>query len=305
MKFKLHFLVCTLLILSACCRNTKKKKEGEFAESRTSGSTTILVDESFAMILDAQIEVFKSEYPKTKFKIIRGNERQILPQLIDGRVKMIVLSRMLKPNEENYYKKRQIGIYADRFAIDGIALITNYSSVDTALTVNQVFDIIKGNSGRKLVFDNANSSTVRYFMDSAKVSQLPPKGVYTLNNNIDVIKYISENNGFIGVVGLNWLLNNNVDVTSYLSKIKYVGIKNQTAKNKKKSDLFYKPTQENLISGNYPFLRNIYIINCEGRDGLGTGFANWITSHRGQLIVLKSGLAPHKLEERRLNFKTQ
>lgn len=232
MKFKLHLLICTLLIIGVCCRNAKKGEGKKFAESRTSGSTTILVDESFAEILDAQIEVFKSEYPKTKFKIIRGNERQIIPQLIDGRVKMIVLSRMLKPSEENYYKKRQIGIYADRFAIDGIALITNSSSVDTALTVNQVFDILKGNSERKLVFDNANSSTVRYFMDSAKVSQLPSKGVYTLNNNIDVIKYISENNGFIGVVGLNWLLNNNVAVTSYLSKIKYVGIKNQTDKKK-------------------------------------------------------------------------
>jgi phosphate transport system substrate-binding protein len=63
------------------------------------------------------------------------------------------------------------------------------------------------------------------------------------------------------------------------------------------------PSQNNLINGKYPFLRNVYVINCEGRDGLGTGFANWLCSPRGQLIVLKSGLGPHELRAREFNIK--
>jgi phosphate transport system substrate-binding protein len=138
-------------------------------------------------------------------------------------------------------------------------------------------------------------------MEQAKVTTLPKTGVYTLNTNNDVIKYIAEHKDYIGVVGVNWLLEDNKEITPYLPRVKVMAVKNMAGK--KGSDSFYKPDQANLIRGVYPFLRNIYIINCEGRDGLGTGFANWLNSPRGQLIVLKSGLGPHKMMSRDFNLK--
>ncbi|WP_449435942.1 substrate-binding domain-containing protein [Pedobacter steynii] len=115
------------------------------------------------------------------------------------------------------------------------------------------------------------------------------------------MKYVSENKNFIGVVGVNWLIANNSNMTSYIAKVKTMGVRN--IKGKKGDNAYYRLDQANLINGIYPFLRNIYIINCEGRDGLGTGFANWLLSPRGQLIVLKSGLGPHKMMSRDFNLK--
>jgi phosphate transport system substrate-binding protein len=298
---KLIFILSLLIISGVACKR-KTKKEG-IPETRTSGTTTFLVDESFARILDDQITVFKSDYPNAKVTTILGNENKIIPTFLNGKVKMIILSRMLKPEEEKYYTQKKFPIYVDRFAIDGIALITNASNIDTNITADAVFEILKGTSktGKKLVFDNAYSSTVRYFMDSAKVKELPKAGVYTLENNNDVIKYITTHKDYIGVVGINWLQERNKDILSYLPQIKIMGVKNMTGKNS--SDEYYKPTQNNLINGKYPFLRNVYVINCEGRDGLGTGFANWLCSPRGQLIVLKSGLGPHKMLTREFNIK--
>lgn len=295
-------IALALIVLGFIACNRQEKKGG-VPETRTSGTTKLLVDESFARILDDQIQVFKSDYPDAKVTTILGNENKILPSFLNGEVKMMVLSRMLKPEEEKYYKQKQVPVYTDRFAIDGIALITNVDNKLAQISVKDVFDIFKGTSTTdiNLVFDNAYSSTVRYFTDSAKVSSLPKKGVYTLQNNNDVIKYIAENKNFIGVVGVNWLLENNQEIAEYLPKIKILGVKNLPGK--KGSDAFYKPIQENLINGKYPFLRNVYVINAEGRDGLGTGFANWLTSQRGQLIVLKSGLGPHKVMQREFNIK--
>ncbi|RZL46157.1 MAG: phosphate ABC transporter substrate-binding protein [Pedobacter sp.] len=292
--------VLILLAFVSCKRKVNKDK---VEETRTSGTIELLVDESFARILDDQIEVFKSDYPNSKIITTLGNENKILPTFLNGKTKLIVLSRMLKPAEENYYKQRQIGIFTDRFAVDGIALITNSTNIDTNINVNDVFDIMRGKSSinKKLVFDNAYSSTVRYFMDSAKVTTLPKAGVYTLQTNNDVIKYVAEHKDYIGVVGVNWLLENNNDILAYLPKIKVMGVKG--LKGKKGDDAYYKPTQNNLINGVYPLLRNVYIINCTGRDGLGTGFANWLCSPRGQLIVLKSGLGPHKMVSRDFNIK--
>lgn len=291
-----------LLSIAVACKQKPKPVEG-IEETRTSGTVSMLVDESFSNVLADQIEVFKTDYPDTKFTLIEDNEQKIMPTFLNDSVRVIISSRMLTKEEDDIYRKRSIVPKTSRFAIDGIALITNHDNLDTNITVNEVVDILKGtsNSGKQLVFDNAYSSTLRYFKQLAAVKALPEKGIYTLQTNNDVIKYIADHKGFIGVVGVNWLIAENDSVSGSLAKVKLMGVKN--LKGKKGDDGFYKPVQANLISGIYPFLRNIYIINAEGRNGLGTGFANWLVSPRGQLIVLKSGLGPHKLASRDFNFK--
>ena len=47
-----------------------------------------------------------------------------------------------------------------------------------------------------------------------------------------------------------------------------------------------------IYSGEYPFCRDVYIINREGRTGLGTGFAAFVAGEKGQLIILKAGMVP-------------
>lgn len=290
-----------LLMIFVACKQKTKPASG--LETRTSGTVSMLVDESFSGVLADQIEVFKTDYPDTKFTIIEGNEQRIMPTFLNDSVRVIISSRMLTPEEDRIYRNRSIVPKTSRFAIDGIALITNKDNLDSNITVDEVVSILKGTStsGKQLVFDNAYSSTLRYFKTLAGITTLPPKGIYTLQTNNDVIKYIAENKGAIGVLGVNWLIDNNKDMSGYLDRVKMMGVKNM--KGKKGDDQFYQPIQQNLINGIYPFLRNIYIINAEGRDGLGTGFANWLVSPRGQLIVLKSGLGPHKMASRDFNFK--
>lgn len=291
-----------LLLVLASCKQKPKPLSG-VEETRTSGSVSILVDESFSGVLADQIEVFKSDYPDAKFTIVEGNEQKILPTFLNDSVRVIVLSRMLTSAEDKIYRNRSIVPKTSRFAIDGIALITNNENPDSNITVTEVVDILKGTSTnrKQLVFDNAYSSTLRYFKDLAGIKTLPATGVYTLQTNKDVIKYIAENKGSIGVLGVNWLIDSDKSMAAYLQKVKMMGVKN--VKGKKGDDRFYKPLQANLISGIYPFLRNIYIIDAEGRNGLGAGFATWLVGPRGQLIVLRSGLGPHKLASRDFNFK--
>lgn len=291
-----------LLAVFVSCKQ-KPKPADAVEQTRTSGSVKILVDESFSKVLADQIEVFKTDYPNAEFLVTEGNEQKIIPTFLNDSIRVIILSRMLTGTEDSIYRKRSIVPKTSRFAIDGIALITNQENPDTNINVNEVIDILKGtsSSGKQLVFDNAYSSTLRYFKDLAGIKTLPAKGVYTLKTNNDVIKYIAKNKGMIGVVGVNWLIANDDSMSADLAKVKPMGVKN--LKGKKGDDAYYKPVQVNLINGIYPFLRNIYIIDAQGKDGLGTGFANWLVSQRGQLIVLRSGLGPHKMTPREFNFK--
>jgi phosphate transport system substrate-binding protein len=300
MKY-LSFLM--LIVCFGACK--QKNVNAGVEESRTTGEAKILVDETFSNIIENQIVVFNSDYPNAKIDLIKGHEQKILPTFLNDSVRVIVMSRVLSPEEEQFYIRREIPIYTQRFAIDGIAIIANSENPDSTITADEIVSILKGDytGSKKLVFDNPYSSTVKYFKDFAKIKSLPSKGVYTLNSNNDVIKHVAENKDYVGIIGLNWYLQSNAATSGYLSKIKLMGVKN--VKGGKGDDAFYKPTQDNLISGIYPFLRNVYIINCEGKDGLGTGFANWLASPRGQLIVLKSGLGPHKLISRDFNLRNK
>ena len=290
-----------LLLVTFCACKDKDKKEVEV--SRTIGEVSILVDESFNNVVDDQISVFNSDYPDAHFNIIAGEESKIVPTFLNDSVRVMILSRMLTSKEEKIYANRGIPVRASRFAIDGIALISSKENPDSTITVEEVISILKGTGtgGKSLVFDNAYSSTVRYFQELAGINSLPKAGVYTLNSNDDVIEYIGLHKNYIGVVGVNWLLQGDAKGKEYMQQVKLLGVRN--LKGKKDDRIFYKPTQNHLISGKYPFLRNIYIINGEGKQGLGTGFANWLVSQRGQLIVLKSGLGPHKLTSREFNLK--
>ncbi|QIL39857.1 phosphate ABC transporter substrate-binding protein [Pedobacter sp. HDW13] len=294
-----NFLFILLVLALVSCK--RKGKTEAVKETRTSGTLKMLVDESVGPIVQDQIDIFSLDYPQAKIVTVVKPEEKLLPAFLNDSVRVIVLPRLLTKAEEKYYNQRNIKINTSRFAVDGIALITNQGNIDSTINVKDVIDILQGkNSDKKLVFDNAYSSTFQYFKELAKISQFPATGVYSKNSSKEVIKLIAEDKKFIGILGVNWVTDRNTEASEYLSQVKVLGVKN--LKGKIGDDKFYKPTQDNLINGVYPFLRNINIIDCEGRNGLGTGFATWLRSQRGQLIVLKSGLGPHKLMPREINL---
>ncbi|WP_316802232.1 substrate-binding domain-containing protein [Pedobacter nototheniae] len=290
-----------IFVLLAFLSCKRKNKQEAIEETRTSGTLKMLVDESVGPLVQQQIDVFSLDYPAATFETTYKPEEKILPAFLNDSVRVIVLPRMLTKAEEKYYNQRNIKINTSRFAIDGIALITNADNIDSTINVSEVIDILQGKkTDKKLVFDNTYSSTFQYFKNLANINQFPANGVYSKNSSNDVIKLVANDKTFIGVLGVNWLTDVNSKVLEELGRVKTMGVKN--IKGKPGDDQFYQPTQDNLISGIYPFLRNINIIDCEGRNGLGTGFATWLRSQRGQLIVLKSGLAPHKLMPREINL---
>ena len=294
--------VLPFLFFAAC---KPKPKSAEVEDTRTSGTVKLIVDESLSSILADQIKVFRVDYPNTTFDLIEGAENKIISAFLKDSARVAILSRTFTPDEAKVLAKRGVRLSTSRFAVDGIALITRNDNPDSTITADEVIGLMKGSNpkGINLVFDNANSSTLRYFKELAGVSTLPAEGIYTLNTNKDVIKYVTDHKNYIGIVGVNWLLNGANEESGFISQVKILGVKN--TKGKKGDDTFYKPDQTNLINGLYPFLRNILVIKAEVKEDLGTGFANWLVSPRGQLIVLKSGLGPNSMNSRDINIKSQ
>lgn len=283
--------------LAACSQGPKQD-----VQSYTSGKEDILVDESFAPIVEDQTYVFESSYPDAKLNLILKSENAVINAFQQDEAQVAILSRELSAEERKHFENKKVRILINRFAVDGIALITHKSGKDSTADVSDIIKVLRGEPSKlgNLVFDNANSSTVRYFKDLAGVKDLPAKGVYALKSNPDVIKYVHDNPGTIGVIGVNWMVQPPVELEKQVADLRILGVKNVAGK--PGSDGYYKPDQNDIALEFYPLARPLYIINCEGGPGLGTGFASFIAGERGQRIVLKSGLLPDSIPSREINI---
>lgn len=293
---KAHLYTILLLVISTVffsCQNNEQ-------QSHTVGATQIIADESFAPIVDAEHYIFKNTYPRANLEVIYKPEKELLDEFLNKEVRVAILSRKLNPAEAKVYENINVKIRTTRFAVDAIALIAHKSQNDTSINVQDIIEVMKGNTSsvKSLVFDNAKSSTVRYLMELAEVKLLPGKGVYALKSNPEVIKYVYNNPGSIGVIGVNWIKKPSDDLEQYVKEMKVLGVKNLPGK--PGDDQFYKPSQDNLAMGIYPLSRSLYIIDCEGGPGVGAGFASFIAGEIGQRIVLKSGLLPDSIPPREI-----
>jgi len=159
----------------------------------------------------------------------------------------------------------------------------------------------KAKTAMNIVFDNPNSSLVRYLKTLSGVNDFKQSNIYALKSNKEVIKYVSNHPDAIGFVGFNWLDDPDKDYADAVNNIKIVGVKDEG--NKKYATEYYKPSQETLSLGQYPLKRELYIVNCTGRQGLGEGFQLFLISDRGQRIVLSSGLLPSTMPGREIEIK--
>lgn len=144
-----------------------------------------------------------------------------------------------------------------------------------------------------------NSSTVRYMKELAKVKEVPATGVFSFKTNDEVIKFVSENEGMIGVVGVNWLSQPSPNMVDFIKKINILGVKGF------KDNEYHYPTQTELAEEKYPLARDLFIINCQGYTGLGMGFSSFIAGEIGQRIILKSSLMPVKTPGRKLQVRSE
>jgi len=277
-----------------------KKDENNVSNSETilKGKATIFVDETISPIVEDEVMVFESTYD-AKLTLVAKSESEVLNSLFNKKAGIAIMARNLTKKELNVFEQRKIVPRITKFAIDGLAFVSNKSNNDTLIALVDVIDFMKGKRTSKingLVFDNPNSSTVNYMNNLAGLNSLPDKDVYSFKTNNEVLKFVSENDGMIGVVGINWLSQPSASMNSVIKNINVLNVKGLGQKE------YFAPSQNNFAEGTYPLLRDLYIVNCQGYSGLGMGFASFLAGDIGQRIVLKSGLLPFQMPTRNLNI---
>lgn len=293
------------LILGLLLSCNNKPKNGR-TDTFTSGTISFASDESFSPIIQEEIQVFESMNPQAKLKPIWTNELDGVNMLMKEKVYLVITSRNYTERELKNLRDRRFMPRAIPLAYDGLALIINNSNPDSCITVNDIKRILSGEvtkwsdiyPGSKLgefdvVFDNSQSSTVHYCVDSLLGGRpINSPNIEAVKKSAEVVDYVSSHSNAIGIIGSNWL-NDSRDTTNVTFKknIKVMGVSRMETATPENS---WQPYQYYIYNGNYPLVRTIYaLLNDTGRR-LPWGFASFMNSPQGQMIFFKAGLLPAK-----------
>jgi phosphate transport system substrate-binding protein len=312
-------LLLAASLLPAC--SSPSASGAEEADTPTRGKVSISVDETFAPILESQVDTFQKLYPDAHLKTTYQPEDSVMLDFLNDKVKLAIVSRDLNAEEKAELAKQTMTPATTHIGIDGLAIILHPSNPDSLLTLTQLRGIFSGQttswkqlSGQKklgdinVVFDANRSSTLRFVRDSLLRGQPLTTRVFAAKSNPEALAYVAAHPAAIGVVGVNWVSDHDdPTVASFLRTVRVAGI---TARPNPTKDDYIKPYQRYLAQytpqqlqadpdlQRYPLQRNIYIINREARTGLGSGFASFVAGQKGQLIFSKSGLLPAKMQVR-------
>lgn len=296
---KYFFLFFASAILFSC----SNKKNDRHLDTPTTGTIKIAVDETISPVIRAEIDVFESIYFTAKINDTVCSEIDAFNLLLRDSVRMIIAGRRLSEEETKFFTDKKIFPKEVKIATDAIAFIVNPENADSFLTVNAVKDILIGkiqswkdlNPASKLgkiktVFDNPESGTAEYAVKTICNNQPLSENLSALKSNTEVIEFVANTPEALGIIGVNWISNHR-DTTcmGFFEKIKVVAICADSILNKENA---YQPYQAYLATGQYPFTRDIFAVLADPRIGLTTGFTSFITSDRGQRIILKTGILP-------------
>lgn len=293
----LVFISLVFIVFYSCDKKAKSQDE----QTILKGKATILVDETLLPVIEDQVAVFENQY-NASITLVGKSESEIVQLLSKNKQQLAILSRELSKDEAEIFEIKKIIPKITPLATDAIAFISHKNNKDTLVDLQKVITFVQGknqNDFKGLVFDNANSSTVRYIKDLAKVAELPKEKIFSFQTNNEVIQFVAKNEGMIGVVGVNWLFQPSPEMETIVDKVKVLSVKSLV------SEKHVIPSQENIAGGLYPLTRDIKMLNYQPFSGLGMGFASFVAGDIGQRIILKSGLVPVKIPSRNIKIRKE
>lgn len=309
-------LICSILVLVAIFSASCNRKKVQPASTSTSGYIEIAGDDCYAPIIDEEITVFEASNSDASIIPLYSGEVDAMNLLLKDSVRLAILARDFTDAEKQGVKDKKLMPRSQKIAVDGIALIINKANKDSLISISALKRIMTGGitSWKEInpqstydkiavVFDNPNSSTVRFIKDSINRGEELAPNLSALENNKEVLDYVSKTPNAMGVIGVNWI--SNPSDSTNLSFTDQVRVMSVSKNDVPTIDNSFKPFAAYLAMGEYPLRRDVYVLVTDYPGTLPSGFVSFLAGNIGQRIILKAGLVPATRPTRLIVVKEQ
>lgn len=278
-----------------------------------SGSLNSVGSDSMNNLMTLWGEGFAKYYPNVKIQVEGKGSSTAPAALIAGTAQLGPMSRPMKEEEIDKFEKKFGYKPAEyRTSIDALAVYVNKDNPIKEMTMEQVDAVFSstrlgGNSditrwGQlgltgewanrpvSLYGRNSASGTYGFFKEVALFKGDYKSSVKEQPGSAAVVQGVTEDIGGIGYSGIGYRTSG-VKMVPLSKKQPQSALKRATQKL-----VFYEPSYENALKGNYPLSRFMYVyINQkpnEPLDPLVREFMRFIFTKEGQEVVVKDGYDP-------------
>lgn len=264
-------------------------------DTTNEGTINISVEESFKPIIEQQLKVFHASFPKAHIHVSYKSEIECFKDFALDSTRMIITTRGLQHQEEEVMKNH-LG-FTPTFGIlayNAIAVVVSKKAPDSVFTMKDLSLILTGKNSKEAVMDGNNlTGIIRFLKDSLVKQGTLGKNVQAAKGSEDLIQYIKNNPQAIGFVGMNWV-GDKYDPKQVANQeaVKMALVECTLCIEK---GYYSKPSQSTISQGQYSLSLPIYYILKENAPGLGSGFLNFLSEERGQLIFRRAFLVPAKM----------
>lgn len=179
--------------------------------------------------------------------------------------------------------------------------------------MSELKSLLTNPAGKKtvLVLDKVGSSNERILLNRLGLQKSGPAiKIHYAGGDREVINYVNAHPEAIGCMGVNWISDSDDPLQMrFKSGIRVAALMPDSVEQllEKEPGLheedYFQPLQAYLAQGFYPLTREVWVCSREARSGLGTGFTAWLSSDKGQRVVLKAGLLPATMPIRVVKIK--
>ena len=232
-------------------------------------------------------EKYMKENSNVNIQVTGGGSGTGISALINGTTDICTASRPMKDAEKLNLRNRygSTGIEV-RTAKDGLTIYVNEANGVNELSFDQIKGIYTGSIKNWKEVGGADADIILYGRENSSGTYAFLKEVVL--NNADYANAMQAMPGTAAVVNAVKRDPNGVGFggAGYAKGVKEIAVR------KGASDPAYKPSSENVSSGNYPITRFLYFYLRQKPDGDTKAFINWVVGPEGQQIVVNEGFFP-------------
>lgn len=291
MKNSLTLILLSILLVAVSC----KKKAKRLVDNPQFGEITMSADESFKSVAEALTDRYMALNPETKINLVIKKEDLGFLDLLEGKVRVIMMSRDLSEQERDAYKKKiDMDPLPAKFAADAVVFVVQKNADRTSISLEELKAELQSDD-KRIVFDGTNSSNLNFV--AQKLGTAPAKLKFSvISGNKNVVEQLNQHPNKIGVISLNTISRPYDKASEELrNSIKILSVSDGKGS--------FEPSIPNLRTMSYPFTRVLYFLTNEAYYGLGNGLIRFSCMQLGQIVVAKEGLQPYNIFEREVQMK--
>lgn len=270
------------LALVGCGGTADEPTTGGEAGEELTGSINVEGSDTMVNLANAWREAFEVDNPGIMISIKGGGSGTGIAALINGTVDFANASREIKDEETAEAQGKGIEPVETEVAKDGIAVVVNPANGVTALTLEQLGQIYRGevtnwkdvggnDAAIVLLSRDSSSGTYEYFKEEVVGEDSEyAKEAKLLASTQAIVDEAKSNPNAIGYVGLGYLT----------PDVKVLEIDGVAA------------SIETALDGSYPISRGMYMYSNGEPAGVMKAYIDWILSADGQAVVEELGFVP-------------